>query len=65
FRVYRGTLAAQSPIFRDTFAIPQPVAQEMYGGVSMILLADSPSDLKIFLAATHDTGYKSVCLRRC
>ncbi|KAJ7842915.1 hypothetical protein B0H13DRAFT_2676471 [Mycena leptocephala] len=57
FRVYRGILAAQSPIFRDTFAIPQPVAQEMYDGLPIILLPDSPADLKIFLAATHDPGY--------
>lgn len=57
FRVYRGVLVAQSPIFRDTFAIPQPPAQEMYEGCPVILLHDSPGDLELFLLATHDAGY--------
>ncbi|KAJ7447507.1 hypothetical protein B0H11DRAFT_2082381 [Mycena galericulata] len=59
FRVYRGVLAAQSPIFRDTFAIPQPPAQdsETYEGCPLVLLHDSAHDLKLFLMAIHDAGY--------
>ncbi|KAJ7104978.1 hypothetical protein C8R44DRAFT_715631 [Mycena epipterygia] len=57
FRVYRGVLAAQSPIFRDTFAIPQPPTQDTYEGCLLIVLHDSPDDLKEFLLAIHDAGY--------
>ncbi|KAJ7694273.1 hypothetical protein B0H14DRAFT_3759338 [Mycena olivaceomarginata] len=57
FRVYRGVLAAQSSIFRDTFAIPQPPTQEKYDGCPLILLHDSPEDMRLFLMATHDAGY--------
>jgi hypothetical protein len=57
FRVYRGVLAAQSPIFRDTFAIPQPPTQDTYDGCPLVLLHDSPEDLKLFLLAIHDAGY--------
>ncbi|KAJ7735564.1 hypothetical protein DFH07DRAFT_753823 [Mycena maculata] len=56
FRVYRGVLAAQSPIFRDTFAIPQPPTQETYEGCPLVVLHDSASDLRHFLTATHDAG---------
>ncbi|KAJ7796761.1 hypothetical protein B0H14DRAFT_2467336 [Mycena olivaceomarginata] len=57
FRVYRGILAAQSPIFRDTFAIPQPATQEMYEGCPVVELHDLPDELGIFLVATHDPAY--------
>ncbi|KAJ7195020.1 hypothetical protein C8J57DRAFT_1422966 [Mycena rebaudengoi] len=57
FRVYRGILAAQSPIFQDTFAIPQPETQEMYDNCPLLVLHDSAEDLKIYLAATHDAKY--------
>ncbi|KAF8193928.1 hypothetical protein K438DRAFT_1969224 [Mycena galopus ATCC 62051] len=57
FRVYRGVLAAQSPIFRDTFAIPQPPTQDTYDGCLLVILHDSPEDLRIFLKAIHDAGY--------
>jgi hypothetical protein len=54
FRVYRGILVAQSPIFRHTFAIPQPATQEMYEGCPVVELHDLPDELGIFLVATHD-----------
>ncbi|KAJ7128809.1 hypothetical protein C8R43DRAFT_1027223 [Mycena crocata] len=57
FRVYRGVLAAQSPIFRDTFTIPQPVEQDMYDGYPQLIVHDTADDLKIFLLALHDAGY--------
>ncbi|KAJ7729964.1 hypothetical protein B0H16DRAFT_1586082 [Mycena metata] len=57
FRVYRGVLAAQSPIFRDTFAIPQPPTPETYEGCPLVVLPDAPGELRYFLMATHDAGY--------
>ncbi|KAJ7652432.1 hypothetical protein DFH06DRAFT_535853 [Mycena polygramma] len=57
FRVYRGVLAAQSPIFRDAFSIPQPATQETYEGCPLVVLHDSAEDLRLFLLATHDAGY--------
>ncbi|KAJ6607578.1 hypothetical protein B0H10DRAFT_1817689, partial [Mycena sp. CBHHK59/15] len=57
FRVYRGILSAQSPIFHDTFSIPQPTTQEMYDGCPVVVLHDFPNDLRVFLAATHNPGY--------
>ncbi|KAJ6516606.1 hypothetical protein C8R47DRAFT_1000600 [Mycena vitilis] len=57
FRVYRGVLAAQSPIFRDAFAIPQPAMQDTYEGCPLVVLHDSALELRIFLLATHDAGY--------
>ncbi|KAJ7459350.1 hypothetical protein FB451DRAFT_1272563 [Mycena latifolia] len=57
FRVYRGVLAAQSPIFRDMFAIPQPPTGETYEGFPLVILPDSSDDLRLFLLATHDAGY--------
>ncbi|KAJ7652868.1 hypothetical protein DFH06DRAFT_1205853 [Mycena polygramma] len=57
FRVYRGVLAAQSPIFRDTFSIPQPATQDTYEGCPLVVLHDSATDLRLFLLATHDAGY--------
>lgn len=51
FRVYRGLLAAQSPIFRDTFscASPSKSAGESFDGCPVVHLADSPEDLKYLL----------------
>ncbi|KAJ7495407.1 hypothetical protein FB451DRAFT_1077050 [Mycena latifolia] len=57
FRVYRGVLAAQSPIFSDTFAIPQPPKEDLYEGCPLVVLHDSPQDLTLFLSALHDAGY--------
>ncbi|KAJ7142756.1 hypothetical protein C8R44DRAFT_974329 [Mycena epipterygia] len=57
FRVFRGILAAQSPIFRDTFAIPQPPTQEMYDACAVLEIQDSPKDLRMLLMATHDPTY--------
>ncbi|KAJ7473691.1 hypothetical protein B0H11DRAFT_1340731 [Mycena galericulata] len=57
FRVYRGVLIAQSPIFSDTFAIPQPSALDVYQGCPLIELHDSARDLELFLMATHHAGY--------
>ncbi|KAJ7721648.1 hypothetical protein DFH07DRAFT_760334 [Mycena maculata] len=51
FRVYRGVLAAQSSILRDTFAIPQPATRDTYEACPLVVLHDSASDLRHFLTA--------------
>ncbi|KAJ7624452.1 hypothetical protein FB45DRAFT_1086079, partial [Roridomyces roridus] len=57
FRAYRGVLAAQSSIFRDTFSIPQPEEQETFDGCLVVKVHDSAPDFRLFLLATHDAGY--------
>ncbi|KAL1938106.1 hypothetical protein VTO73DRAFT_11935 [Trametes versicolor] len=51
FRVYRGLLAAQSPIFQDTFscASPSKSAGESFDGCPVVHLNDSPEDLRYLL----------------
>ncbi|RPD58576.1 hypothetical protein L226DRAFT_466520 [Lentinus tigrinus ALCF2SS1-7] len=46
FRVYKGLLAAQSPIFHDMFSATSLRADERYDGVPVIRLFDSPVDLR-------------------
>ncbi|KIJ57866.1 hypothetical protein HYDPIDRAFT_34721 [Hydnomerulius pinastri MD-312] len=59
FRVYRGILSSQSPIFKDMFSCPQPEdpsAPEM-DGCPTIQLHDAVNDLQIVLRALHDRAY--------
>ncbi|KAJ7642455.1 hypothetical protein DFH06DRAFT_928666, partial [Mycena polygramma] len=56
-------VAAQSPIFRDAFSIPQPATQETYEGCPLLVLHDSAADLRLFLLATHDAGRLIVRIR--
>jgi len=57
FRVYRGILSANSPIFRDMFSLPQPNEGELVEGCPVVTLFDSAVDLSHFLRAIHDAGY--------
>ncbi|KAJ7617965.1 hypothetical protein FB45DRAFT_840759 [Roridomyces roridus] len=57
FRAYRGVLAAQSPVFKDTFSIPQPKEQETVDGCPLLQVHDSARDFEMFLSALHDAGY--------
>ncbi|KAJ7614848.1 hypothetical protein FB45DRAFT_1064505 [Roridomyces roridus] len=57
FRAYRGVLSAQSPVFRDTFSLPQPKEQETFDGCPLLHVHDSAADFEIFLSALHDAGY--------
>ncbi|KAJ7165467.1 hypothetical protein C8R43DRAFT_878512 [Mycena crocata] len=57
FRVYRGVLASQSSIFHDTFGMPQPAEEPLYEGCPILVLQDSPDDVRSFLLAIHDAGY--------
>ena len=51
FRVYRGLLAAQSPMFGKMFADSTPCDEEMLEGAPVVHLADSAEDLRYFLRA--------------
>ncbi|TBU22185.1 hypothetical protein BD311DRAFT_733341 [Dichomitus squalens] len=56
FKVYRGLLAAQSPVFQDLFASATH-AEEEYGGCPVVRLTDSPQDwsqlLDVLLPMTY------------
>ena len=49
FRVYKGLLAAQSPVFHDMFSAAGLHADERYDGVPVVPLFDSPVDLRHLL----------------
>ena len=49
FRVYKGLLAAQSPVFHDMFSAAGLQADERYDGVPVVPLFDSPVDLRHLL----------------
>ncbi|TCD62076.1 hypothetical protein EIP91_007498 [Steccherinum ochraceum] len=59
FRVYSGMLARQSPVFADMFALPQPPGSEdtTYEGCPVVYMADSASEMRIFLRILHDGRY--------
>ncbi|KAJ6550509.1 hypothetical protein B0H10DRAFT_2084607, partial [Mycena sp. CBHHK59/15] len=54
FRVYRGILAARSPVFRDMLALPQPDDAKMLDGCPVVHLSDSAADTMYFLKALFD-----------
>ncbi|KZP13430.1 hypothetical protein FIBSPDRAFT_753509 [Athelia psychrophila] len=53
FRVYRGALAAHSPIFKDMFAMPQPPSEGegTVEGCPVVHLSDTAADITIVLKA--------------
>lgn len=51
FKVYRGLLAAQSPVFADMFTTATPDANQMLDGCAVVHLSDSPEDMRHFLGA--------------
>lgn len=56
FKIYRGTLKAQSPLFEDLFALPQQESEQLekYEDCPLIHLHDSAADMRIFLKAMID-----------
>lgn len=56
FRVYRGILAASSPIFADMFSVPQPPlpAEELVDGCPVVELSDSADDWTYVLKALFE-----------
>ncbi|KAJ7154360.1 hypothetical protein C8R43DRAFT_1066365 [Mycena crocata] len=57
FRVFRGILAAQSPVFKDMFSLPQPADSEAVDGCPVVRLHDSKEDLTVFLRAIFDPEF--------
>ena len=61
FKVHKGQLARQARIFKDMFAVPQPVdgTADIFDGSPSVRLYDSAPDLAYFLEALYD-GYQYV-----
>ncbi|KAF5365214.1 hypothetical protein D9758_005446 [Tetrapyrgos nigripes] len=59
FRVYKGILSANSPVFEDMLSIPQPVEDDtvVYEGCPVVKLYDSSTDMMHFLKALHFSSY--------
>jgi hypothetical protein len=59
FRVFRGVMAARSPIFKDVLSLPQPKQDGGEGkvdGCDVVHLAgDDPEDVACFLKALFDS----------
>jgi len=52
---YRGTLSANSPVFKDMFTVPPPQEDgELVEGCSVVHLQDSVDDWKCVLKALHE-----------
>ncbi|KAJ7257166.1 hypothetical protein B0H12DRAFT_1015546 [Mycena haematopus] len=54
FRVFKGILAARSPVFADMLAFPQPEDAETLDGCPVLRLDDSAADTMYFLKAIFD-----------
>ncbi|KAJ7142540.1 hypothetical protein C8R44DRAFT_846519 [Mycena epipterygia] len=54
FKVFRGILAARSPVFADMLAFPQPEDAETIEGVPVLHLDNSAADTMYFLKAIFD-----------
>ncbi|KAJ7184642.1 hypothetical protein C8R46DRAFT_938626 [Mycena filopes] len=57
YRVFRGILAARSPVFQDMLSFPQPPASELVEGCPLVHLHDSATEVTVFLRALFDSGY--------
>ncbi|KAJ7490874.1 hypothetical protein FB451DRAFT_1079640 [Mycena latifolia] len=57
FRVYRGVLAARSPVFHDMLSFPQPPDAELVEGCPLVHLHDAASDVNVFLRAIYDSSF--------
>jgi hypothetical protein len=55
FRVYKGILSTNSPVFEDMLSIPQPIGEGavVYEGCPVVKLYDSSTDVMHFLKALH------------
>ncbi|KAF9465095.1 hypothetical protein BDZ94DRAFT_1214956 [Collybia nuda] len=57
FRISKGVLAAQSPVFQEMLSFPQPPDEEAFDGCPVVRLYDSPDDVGYFLKAIYDSSY--------
>ncbi|KAJ7061555.1 hypothetical protein C8F01DRAFT_987061 [Mycena amicta] len=51
YRVYRGTLAMHSSVFKDMLSFPQPANAELFDGLPLVRLPDSEVEVTLFLKA--------------
>ncbi|KAJ7612167.1 hypothetical protein FB45DRAFT_1065530 [Roridomyces roridus] len=57
FRVYRGVLAARSPVFQDMLSFPQPPDSELVEGCPLVHLTDWEMEVRLFLKAIFDPEF--------
>ncbi|KAJ7119171.1 hypothetical protein C8R44DRAFT_673523 [Mycena epipterygia] len=57
YRVYRGILAARSPVFQDMLGFPQPPDSELVEGCPLVRLLDSALEVTTFLKAIFDPEF--------
>ncbi|KAJ7490871.1 hypothetical protein FB451DRAFT_1124430 [Mycena latifolia] len=57
FRVYRGILAARSPVFQDMLSFPQPPDSELVDGCPIVRLTDAEAEITDFLKAIFVPEY--------
>ncbi|KAJ7490872.1 hypothetical protein FB451DRAFT_1124434 [Mycena latifolia] len=57
FRVYRGILAARSPVFHSMLSFPQPPDSELVDGCPLVHLPDAESEVAEFLSAIFIPEY--------
>lgn len=62
FKVYRGILAINSPVFNDMFAVSHPASQDVVDGCALVHLHDKAVDTMHFLKAIHFAGCVSIVL---
>ncbi|KAJ7490861.1 hypothetical protein FB451DRAFT_1022821 [Mycena latifolia] len=57
YSVYRGVLAARSPIFHDMLELTQPKEQETLQGCPVVRLPDAAAEVAVFLKALFDSSF--------
>ena len=57
FRVHMSVLRKNSPVFRDMFSMPTPVAIDQYDGVPLVHVHDDAKEMKEFLQVLYDPWY--------
>lgn len=57
FCLFKSFLTTRSPIFQDTFSIPQPEDAERINGCPVVRIYDSATDAAHFFKAIFDTEY--------
>ncbi len=62
FKVYKGLLAEQSPVFSDVFLSASLEVSQLFERVPVVHLSDSPEDLRHFLRALLPNKQRSFVL---
>ncbi|KAJ7640108.1 hypothetical protein DFH06DRAFT_1216614 [Mycena polygramma] len=57
FRLSRGVLVAQSPIFEDVFSLPQPPDAETMDECAVVTIPDAAQDATVFFRAIFDSSF--------